>query len=86
MLGQEFNLANPLEQTACSKNLLTYTEISIGLKACLAVGRNMDAKLSTLKMVSIVKNSCSKSFILQEKLVIFMAVMGLMMNIMLSFI
>ena len=39
-----------------------HTEISIGLQACLAVGRNMDAKLSTPEMVSIVKrNSCSKS-------------------------
>ena len=39
-----------------------HTEISIGLQACLAVGRNMDAKLSTPEMISIVKrNSCSKS-------------------------
>ncbi|NBW85231.1 MAG: acyl-CoA dehydrogenase, partial [Proteobacteria bacterium] len=39
-----------------------HTEISIGLQSCLAVGRNMDAKLSTPEMVSIVKrNSCSKS-------------------------
>ena len=36
-----------------------HTEISIGLQSCLAVGRNMDAKLSTPEMVSIVKrNSC----------------------------
>ncbi|OUU19041.1 MAG: acyl-CoA dehydrogenase [Flavobacteriaceae bacterium TMED48] len=39
-----------------------HTEISIGLQSCLAVGRNMDAKVSTPEMVSIVKrNSCSKS-------------------------
>ena len=39
-----------------------HTEISIGLQSCLTVGRNMDAKLSTPEMVSIVKrNSCSKS-------------------------
>ena len=39
-----------------------HSEITIGLQACLAVGRNMDAKLSTPEMVSIVKrNSCSKA-------------------------
>lgn len=45
-----------------------HTEISIGLQACLAVGRNMDAKLSTPEMVSIVKrNSCSKSLNIARK-------------------
>ena len=45
-----------------------HTEISIGLQSCLAVGRNMDAKLSTPEMVSIVKrNSCSKSLNIARK-------------------
>ena len=44
------------------------TEISIGLQSCLAVGRNMDAKVSTPEMVSIVKrNSCSKSLNIARK-------------------
>ena len=45
-----------------------HTEISIGLQSCLAVGRNMDAKISTPEMVSIVKrNSCSKSLNIARK-------------------
>ena len=45
-----------------------HTEISIGLQSCLAVGRNMDAKVSTPEMVSIVKrNSCSKSLNIARK-------------------
>lgn len=45
-----------------------HTEISIGLQSCLAVGRNMDSKISTPEMVSIVKrNSCSKSLNIARK-------------------
>ena len=45
-----------------------HTEISIGLQSCLTVGRNMDAKVSTPEMVSIVKrNSCSKSLNIARK-------------------
>ena len=45
-----------------------HTEISIGFQSCLAVGRNMDAKVSTPEMVSIVKrNSCSKSLNIARK-------------------
>ena len=39
-----------------------HSEISIGFQACLAVGRNIDAKLSSPEMISIVKrNSCRKA-------------------------
>ena len=39
-----------------------HSEITIGLQACLAVGRNIDAKLSSPEMNSIVKrNSCRKA-------------------------
>ena len=60
-----------------------HSEISIGFQACLAVGRNIDAKLSTPEMISIVKrNSCRKLYILLVKQEIFMEVMVLAMNIM----
>ena len=39
-----------------------HSEISIGFQACLAVGKNIDAKLSSPEMISIVKrNSCRKA-------------------------